>query len=156
MNSVVVRTLFSLFVPGGLVVFSTAILLYFGISPKSLSALVHIYPYLVAVAGMLLGWRFNRSRLIFAIALLAFADRGLILFSTNTTSTGAASAAVGRAVYNAIAFLLPLNLVFVSRVRERGIVTLHGIVRLGLIFLQVLAVFLICRYKEWGVASFLN
>ncbi len=54
MNSVVVRTLFSLIVPGGLVVFSTAILLYLGILDKSLSALVHIYPYLVAVAGMLL------------------------------------------------------------------------------------------------------
>jgi len=156
LNTVVVRTLFSLFVPGGLVVFSTAILLYFGISQKSLSALVHIYPYLVAVAGMLLGWRFNRSRLIFAIVLLAFADRGLLLFAPAAPNAGAVSAAVGLTVYNAIAFLLPLNLVFVSRVRERGIVTLHGIVRLSLILLQVLAVFLICRYKEWGVASFLN
>ena len=45
MNSVVVRTLFSLFIPGGLVVFTTAILLYMGTLDKSLSALVHVYPY---------------------------------------------------------------------------------------------------------------
>ena len=154
MNSVVVRTLFSLFVPGGLVVFTTAILIYLGVLDKSLSALVHIYPYLVAVAGMLLGWRFNRSRLIFGILVLALADRGLLLFSS--TGGGAASAVVGRTVYNTIGFLLPLNLVFVSRVKERGILTFHGIVRLSLILLQVLGVFLICRYQKWGLAAFFN
>jgi len=150
---VVVRTLFSLFLPGGLVVFSTAILIYLGVLDKSLSALVHIYPYLVAVAGMLLGWRFNRSRLIFAIVVLALADRGLLLFSP---SAGAASLSVGRTVYNAIGFLLPLNLVFVSRVKERGIFTFHGIVRLSLILIQVLGVFLLCRYHTLGLAAFLN
>jgi diguanylate cyclase (GGDEF)-like protein len=41
-------------------------------------------------------------------------------------------------------------------VKERGILTFHGIVRLSLILLQVLTVFLICRYQEWGVAAFLN
>jgi len=153
LNSVVVRTLFSLFVPGGLVVFTAAIIIYLGVLDKSLSALVHIYPYLVAVAGILLGWRFNRSCLIFAIFVLALADRGLLLFSPGT---GAASAAVGQTVYNAIGFLLPLNLVFVSRVKERGILTFHSIVRLSLILLQVLGVFLICRYQEWGLAAFLN
>jgi diguanylate cyclase (GGDEF)-like protein len=148
-----VRTLFSLFVPGGLVVFTTAVIIYLGVLDKSLSALVHIYPYLVAVAGVLLGWRFNRSRLIFAILVLALADRGLLLFSP---SGGAASADVGRTVYNAIAFLLPLNMVFVSRVKERGILTFHGLVRLSLVLLQVLGIFLICRYQQWGVAAFLN
>lgn len=149
----VVRTLFSLFVPGGLVVFTTAIIIYLGVLDKSLSALVHIYPYLVAAAGMLLGWRFNRTRLIFAILVLALADRGLLLFSSNA---GVTSTDVGRTVYNAIGFLLPLNMVFVSRVKERGILTFHGIVRLGLILLQVLGVFLICRYQEWGLAVLLN
>jgi diguanylate cyclase (GGDEF)-like protein len=154
LNSVVVRTLFSLFVPGGLVVFTTAVLLYIGALDKSLSALVHIYPYLVAVAGILLGWRFNRSRLIFAILVLALADRGLLLFSPG--SSGAASAGVGWTVYNAVAFLLPLNLVFVSRVKERGIVTLHGMVRLSLILVQVLGVFLLCRYDRSSLAAFIN
>lgn len=156
MNSVVVRTLFSLFVPGGLVVFTTAIIIYLGVFDKSLSALVHIYPYLVAVAGILLGWRFNRSRLIFAVLLLAIADRGLLLFASTANNLGAASTTVGQTVYNAIGFLLPLNLVFVSRVKERGILTFHGLVRLGLILLQVLAVFLTCRYQKWGLAAFLN
>lgn len=150
MNSVVVRTLFSLFVPGGLVVFTTAILLYMGALDKSLSALVHIYPYVVAAAGIFLGWRFNRSRLIFAIIVLALADRGLLW------SSGAASPSVSRTVYNAVAFLLPLNLVLLSWVKERGIITLRGILRLSLILLQVLSVYLISRYHHSGLADVLN
>jgi diguanylate cyclase (GGDEF)-like protein len=153
LNSVVVRTLFSLFVPGGLVVFTAAVLITFGLSDKSLSALVHIYPYLVAAAGIFLGWRFNRSRLIFAILLLALADRGLLLFSPNIS---AASKGVDQTVYNAIGFLLPLNLVFVSRMRERGILTFYGMARLSFLLLQVLGVFLLCRYRNWGLTTFLN
>ena len=153
LNSVVVRTLFSLFLPGGLVVFITAVFLCLGTSDKSLSALVHIYPYLVAVAGVLLGWRFNRSRLIFAILLLALADRGLLLFSPGAST---ASAGIGRTVFNTVGFLLPLNLVFISRMKERGILTFHGIVRLSVILLQVLGVILICRYQKWGLAAFFN
>jgi diguanylate cyclase (GGDEF)-like protein len=153
LNSVVVRTLFSLFVPGGLVVFTAAVLISFGLPDKSLSALVHIYPYLVAAAGILLGWRFNRSRLIFAMLLLALADRGLLLFSPNI---GVASRGIDQTVYNAIGFLLPLNLVFVSRMRERGILTFYGAVRLSIILLQVLGVFFLCRYRGWGLAAFVN
>ena len=155
MNSVVVRTLFSLFVPGGLVVITTAILLYIGALDKSLSALVHIYPYLVAVAGVLLGWRFNRSRLILAILVLALADRGLLLFSHGTSNV-VSSTGVGRTVYNAVSFLLPLNLVLISAVKERGIVTLHGVVRLSLILVQVLGVFLLCHYDISSLGAFLN
>ena len=125
MNSVVVRTLFSLFVPGGLVVFTTAFLLYMGTLDKSLSALVHIYPYAVAAAGLLLGWRFNRSRLVFAILVLTLADRALLSFSAG----GLSSVGMGRALYNTVAFLLPLNLATLSLMEERGIVTVHGISR---------------------------
>jgi diguanylate cyclase (GGDEF)-like protein len=87
---------------------------------------------------------------------LALADRGLLLFSSAASSAGAGSVTIGRTVYNAIGFLLPLNLVFVSRVKERGIVTFQGIVRMSLILLQVLGVFLICRHQEWGLAAFLD
>lgn len=156
MNSVVVRTLRSLFVPGGLVVFTTAGLLYLGALDECLSALVHIYPYVVAAAGIFLGWRFNRSRLVFAIIVLALADRGLLLFASNAARTDALSASVGQTLYNAIAFLLPLNLVFLSWAKERGIVTLRGIFRLSLILLQVLSVYLICRYYQSWLADVLN
>ena len=152
MNSVVVRTLFSLLLPGGLIFLATALLLHMHVLDKSLSALVHIYPYIVTAAGVFLGWRFNRSRLVFSILVIALADRALLSFD----SGGAISAATGQNVYNAVAFLLPLNLAALSLLKERGITTWRGLVRFGIILVQVLAVFLICRYPQLGVARVLG
>ena len=152
MNSVVIRSLFTLVVPGGLIFFATVILLQFSSLKQSVSSLVHIYPALVAAAGIFLGWRFNRSRLVFAILILALADRMLLVFSSGS----AGSAGVGLALYNAIAFLLPLNLAALSFTRERGIANLHGLVRLGIIFFQVVLVYLICFLPQLGVAGYLD
>ena len=152
MNSVVIRSLFTLVVPGGLVFFATVILLQFSSLKQSVSSLVHIYPYLVAAAGIFLGWRFNRSRLVFAILILALADRTLLYFSSGSSGP----AGVGLSVYNAIAFLLPLNLAALSFTQERGIATLRGLVRLGIIFFQVVFVYVICFFPQLGVAGYLN
>jgi diguanylate cyclase (GGDEF)-like protein len=149
---VVIRSLFTLVVPGGLVFFATVILLQFSSLKQSVSSLVHIYPYLVAAAGIFLGWRFNRSRLVFAILILALAERTLLIFSSGSSG----SAGVGLAVYNAIAFLLPLNLAALSFTQERGIVNLRGLVRLGIIFFQVVLVYLICFFPQLGVAGYLD
>jgi GGDEF domain-containing protein len=152
LNSVVIRSLFTLVVPGGLVFFATVILLQFSSLKQSVSSLVHIYPSLVAAAGILLGWRFNRSRLVFAILILALADRTLLIFSSGSSG----SAGVGLAVYNAIAFLLPLNLAALSFTQERGIANVRGLVRLGIIFFQVVLVYVICFFPQLGVIGYLN
>lgn len=152
MNSVVIRSLFTLIVPGGLVFFATLILLQFSSLQQSVSSLVHIYPSLVAAAGILLGWRFNRSRLVFAILILALADRTLLIFSSGS----AGSAGVGLALYNAIGILLPLNLAGLSFSQERGIVNVHGLIRLGIIFFQVVFVYVLCFFPQLGVAGYLN
>ncbi len=152
MNSVVIRSLFSLIVPGGLVFFATVILLQFSSLKQSVSSLVHIYPGLVAAAGIFLGWRFNRSRLVFAILILALTDRTLLIFSSGSSGLSG----VGLAVYNAIAFLLPLNLAALSFTQERGIVNLRGLMRLGIIFLQVVIVYVICFFPQLGIADYLD
>ena len=152
MNSVVIRSLFTLIVPGGLVFFATVILLQFSSLKQSVSSLVHIYPGLVVAAGIFLGWRFNRTRLVFAILILALADRTLLIFSSGSSG----SAGMGLAVYNAIAFLLPLNLAALSFTQERGIVNVRGLVRLGIIFFQVVVVYVICFFPQLGVAGYLD
>jgi len=152
LNSVVIRSLFTLVVPGGLVFFATVILLQINSLAKSVLSLVHIYPYLVAAAGIFLGWRFNRSRLVFAILILALADRTLLIFSSGSSG----SAGVGLAVYNAIAFLLPLNLAALSFAQERGIANVRGLVRLGIIFFQVVLVYVICFFPQLGIAGYLD
>lgn len=42
------------------------------------SGLATVFPFTVVAAALLLGWRFNRSRLIFSIALLALSEYVLL------------------------------------------------------------------------------
>ncbi len=110
--------------PGGLIAAVAALLAFFIKLPAEVRAFWPFYPVLVLGGGLLLGWRFNRSRLIFATLVLLLADRAL------ATWPG------GPAVGLAVRILLPLNLALVAVYRERGLVTPLGLVRLGLIALQ--------------------
>jgi diguanylate cyclase (GGDEF)-like protein len=140
-------------VPCGLPLLAAAIFVHTGIAAQSLSAIMLIYPWAVFGGGILLAWRFNKSRLVFAILILALADRSLQLFADSST----ASIHVGDIVYSAVGLLLPLNLAAFSRVKEMGVLTIRGILRLCLILLQPLCIVLICRgYPDLDVAGYLG
>lgn len=142
MAAMPLRSFISSFAPGGLLVLTIALLLQQGLPSESLTAVVHIYPATVVAAGLFLGLRFNRSRLVFALLVLAVADRALVHYAAG----GAATEGLGRFVYNAVSLLLPLNLVAFSLLRERGLLTLWGLWRLCLLLLQIVAAFMVCWY----------
>ncbi|OEU60183.1 MAG: hypothetical protein BAW33_03585 [Desulfobacterales bacterium C00003104] len=151
--SSVVRTLFSFFVPGGLLLLGAVACVHAKIVAQSLPALMLIYPYAVFGAGMLLAWRFNKSRLVFALLVLALADRSLLLLVHRTID----SVRTDDLVFNAVALLLPINFAVFSLLKERGICTLHGILRLCLILLQALGIVLLCRRSpDLNIADYLG
>src|SRR5205809_730139 len=82
-----------------------------------LGRLAPFYPYAVFGAGVLLGWRFHRSRLLFALLLVTLADRTLLHFAVGQ---GLARHPV---VLQAIGVLLPLNLAALLLGAERGVLT---------------------------------
>jgi len=130
----------SFFMPGGLLFVAAFIVVHMGELSASLPAIMNIYPYVVFAAAVLLGWRFNRSSLVFAAISLAIADRSLLLFAGNFPSSGMHEGIV----FNAVSVLLPVNLAVLCLMKERGTFTIHGIVRMVLIALQplVIAVFI--------------
>lgn len=140
-----------LIIPCGLLLLASALSLEWVVPPQTLSASSHVYLYAVLGAGLFFGWRFDRSQLVLAILVLVFAERGLQYYAAVDTTTS-----VGLIVFNAIAFLLPLNLAGLSQMSERGIGTIRGLFRLSLILLQVITVALICRPEQAGLASLLE
>ncbi len=147
------RTLFSFFVPGSLFLLAAAILAHTGTAEQSLSAIIPVYPWAVFGGGMLLAWRFNKSRLFFALLVLVIADQSLQFFA-DTTANPFRMADV---VSNAVSLLLPLNLAVFSLLKERGIVTLRGIFRLGLILSQPFGIALAYRYyPDLDLAGYLG
>lgn len=99
--------------------------------PHEFAPFLHVFPYAVVIIGLLLGWRFNRTRLIYAIVLMFLAELSLSYFS---------SGQVGKLVFQSTVLLLPLNLLLVSWFRERGIINL----RTALWITFIIAELLIC------------
>ena len=115
-------------------------------------AIVSIYPYAVLFVGLFMGWRFSRSRLIFTLIILAIADRTLRQLSLQTP----VGVDVDRIVFNILSFLLPLNILIIAFIRERGIFTLRGVGRLGLIAIQPFIIYTLVKFRYLDFFGFLD
>lgn len=123
----------SFVLPDGLLVLAALGFLRPGGLPDVLLPLEQAFAYMVLAAGILLGLYVRHSRILFAMLLLALADRALLHLAAGT----AASADVGRIMFNAVALLLPLNFLALSLITERRLLISREFVRLILVLLQV-------------------
>jgi diguanylate cyclase (GGDEF)-like protein len=133
------KPFFSFLAPGGIILLLAVILIERGLLSAWLPIVSAVFPLLVLVAGLLLGWRFNRSRLFFALLLLGIADRILAHFE----NCALPSTDAGKLAFYAVAILLPLNFAILSIIKERGITSPSGIRRICLILAQPAALFIL-------------
>jgi diguanylate cyclase (GGDEF)-like protein len=134
------KTFKSLVLPGGVFLVAACVVFQgaFGSIP---SAAVQFYFYSVFAAGILLAWRFQSSRILFALLTVFLAQRALEFFSSGR----AVASGPGRIALEAVAFLLPLNFIAFSVFRERGLVFSAIVPRLALLFFESVFVAIICR-----------
>lgn len=140
MNSSLPATLRSLLLPGGAILLLAAVLLQGGIVTLSASAVDFFY-YSIFLAGMLLAWRFHSTRILCALVLLLIAHRALEFFSAGKLTAGGP----GRIAFEAVALLLPVNLVALAFDRDWRPSLASAVPRLMLIFFQAVFVALLCR-----------
>ena len=112
--------------------------------------LAPFFPYAVFGAGVLLGWRFHRSRLLFALLLVTLADRTLLYFAVGH------DLARDRVVLQAIGVLLPLNLAALTLTAERGVLTPPGLARFALVLGQLALVAILDREAAGATAALLH
>src|SRR5467141_2111296 len=130
------KRLFSKLVPEVLILIAAALLLTMPALRGTATGVATVFPFTVVAAALLLGWRFNRSRLVFAIALLALTEY-LLLKGVDVPRD--------RFYFHAMTFLLPINLALVALLPERGTVTPAGLVRWVLLAVQVIVVAFLAR-----------
>ncbi|PYP12244.1 MAG: GGDEF domain-containing protein [Gemmatimonadetes bacterium] len=134
------KRIFSKLVPEVPILAAAAMLLTLPSLRGIATGLATVFPFTVAAAALLLGWRFNRSRLVFAIALLALTEY-LLLRGVDTPRD--------RFYLHALTFLLPINLALVALLPERGTLTPAGLLRWVLLGVQALiVVFLAQSFPE--------
>ena len=132
--------------PGGLLVMAGLLLFHLLSLPEQVQGFFVYYPFLVLAIGLFLGWRFNRTRLFYALLLLTLADLLLRRFPEGETRPLAIAAAV---------FLIPLNLAMISFFSERGLLSRPGLLRAGVIAAQPLLFYLAYLANPAALGSFL-
>ncbi|MDH7500895.1 MAG: GGDEF domain-containing protein [candidate division NC10 bacterium] len=145
------KALLPFFFPGSLVLLAALAFRGWVASPETFSAFLRVFPYAVLVGGLFLGWRFHRDRLVLALLVLALADRALLHYTGGSGSAGSA-----RLVFRSIALLLPLNLALLSLMSDRGLLRSRGLLRWGLILLQLSFVAWLYRYPRTSVGAALT
>jgi diguanylate cyclase (GGDEF)-like protein len=141
------KRIFSKLIPEVLILGAAASLLTLPALRSTATGAVAVFPFAVLAAALLLGWRFNRSRLVFAIALLALAEY-LLLRGFETPRD--------RVYFHALTFLLPINLALVALLPERGTLTPAGLVRWVLLGVQVMIVVFLAQSFPEKVLGFLT
>lgn len=149
MGTTLLRGVFSYLISGG-VLFAAVIV--GSLQPQFahwIAPLKTFYPITVVVVALLLGWRFDRSRLVFATVIISLS--ALLL-----NHYGAQPDALGRAVNSAVLLLLPINIALLALIKERGIFTLHGLLRWLLIFIQPLAIAALWYFQKSAWLGYLE
>src|SRR5688572_23305185 len=141
------KRVFSKLVPEAAILLATFLLLTMPALQGTASTLATVFPFTVVAAALLLGWRFNRSRLVFAIALLALAEY-VLLHGIDTPRDAV--------FFNAMTFLLPINLALVALLPERGTITPAGLLRWVLLGVQVVIVVFVAQSFSQQALAFLT
>lgn len=137
-NQKIFKILYRLFLPGSLLLVFSALLIRVGVLSNPEAPWVRFFPTIVFGLGLALSAFFRRSRLFFALLALTLAQ------STFAWIIPLLSRSSAQIITNAIAMLLPLNLLVLAFLKERGIISPTGRRRLAYIALQVMAVAILC------------
>lgn len=145
------KRIISLLVPETLILIGAALLLTLPALHSTATGLATVYPFTVLAAALLLGWRFNRSRLVFAIALIALTEYALLHTPPLQLATPR-----DRLYFHALTFLLPINFALVALLPERGTLTAAGLMRWVMLAVQVVSVGFLARQVPSQTLRFLT
>lgn len=140
------------FLPGSVLYIFLLIMLQVEFFQSWLPFITNFLPYFILLLGLYVGWKFSRSRLIFVLLILTMADRTLQTLTFQFT----AGVNVDLIVFNIISFILPLNILIIAFLRERGIFTAPGLWRLGLICVQPFILYTLVKFRYLSFFFFLN
>lgn len=118
--------------------------------PPPRQELIRVAPYLAAAGGGLLAVHFHRGRPLLVLFLLVISYRAFRIVPPENLLEPAFNP-----VFQAFVLLIPPNLLLVTLMRERGIFSVAGRVRLVFMVLQAGVVFWLFRYHFYDLLPYL-
>jgi len=138
------KTLFSFLVPGGLIFIAALGFLRPQGLPFWIQPPVAAMPYVVLIFALVFSWYFSNVRTILSLLIVTSADRALFLFPI----TGNEPAVLNRTIFSVAAFLLPLNVLALSLVKEDARSQLRAALSVFLILAQPFLILWLCRPEQ--------
>lgn len=135
--------------PGGLIFLAAIGFLRPQGHPMWLQQPIAALPYIVLAFGLIFGWYFASSRMILSLLILALADRALVLLP----SSDADQESVSQTMVAITAFLVPLNLLAFSILKEDSLSTFRGVTRVLLVLTQPFLLLWLCLPDQHVLAS---
>jgi diguanylate cyclase (GGDEF)-like protein len=145
------RKLVDVVFPEGLLLLVAVALVHWGAESPSTAPFVRLFPIVVLTSGALLGWRFQRGRLLLALIGLAFAERAMLWLAPLESDAPYA----GPVIVRTVAMLLPASFAVLAFADERGVLTSAGLRRLfalAALVAVVLAVWLLSGFNPDSTA----
>jgi diguanylate cyclase (GGDEF)-like protein len=147
--AVVSRKIAGLIVPVSILTAAAICLPQLSALPSPWKELLPHIPLATISVGLLLSFHFRRGRVFLALLLLA------ALHLTLHASLPGALAMHGQSAFGLLAVLFPFNITLFMFMRERGVLTVAGRIRLLFLALQGGMVAWLLNFQAEGVASFL-
>ena len=140
MNSTVTRRQFAKLLanflfPTGLVFLAAIVVREWDVTEELFRPMLPLFGYLVLGGGTVHGWLYRRSRAVFTLWVLFLAGWGLPHWIPPGEVAGF--------LPQAVALLVPINLLALSFTEERGVVSPFGLGTMGLLAMEVVTVLLL-------------
>jgi diguanylate cyclase (GGDEF)-like protein len=143
------KALLALLFPGGLIFLIAIGFLRPQGLPLWLQQPIAALPYIVLAFGFIFGWYFSSSRMILSLLVLALADRALLLLP----AVGVYQEIESQTIVAITAFLVPLNLLAFSILKEDSLSTFRGVMRVVLVLAQPFLLLWLCLPDQQVLAS---
>ncbi len=143
------KTVRTFFIPGGIIFFAAIGFLRPQGLPSWLHQPVTALPYIVLIFGLIFGWYFSHLRMLLSLLTLALADRALQHFPV----TGQDPNGLGLTVFSVTAFLVPLNLLTFSLLKEDSRSMIRDTIQLLGVLIQPLLVLWLCSPAQQDIAT---
>lgn len=142
------RWLFRLVEPGGFLLLIVWGVLQVEIAHTIAAPYARVFFFGALVAAAMLGWFYNRGRVLFVVVAIAFTVWGLELV--------APAGEVTKVTKLAAVFLLPLNIALFAALEERGVLTVSGIFKIAFLLAQGIGVVLLGGVESERLGAFLR
>ncbi|WP_432666613.1 GGDEF domain-containing protein [Wukongibacter baidiensis] len=121
-------------------------ILIFNVSklPKSWTMILQYISYFFFFVGMLLGSRFNKSKVFFLSLILVLSQ--LILSYGIIPTYSVSLETIG--IFDILSFVIPINIFLFPILKERGILTSWGKIRLGFIIFQIMMIWWVIQPEQ--------